>query len=80
MKWYPRTEVPPREGHFILARFEGDKLKDLQIGRVQFFEGEFQIWCNDMLACYHSKFIPEKFTHWAYEDEYWKLLESQRDF
>ena len=76
MKWYNRDVIPQREATLILAKFKEDRLEELQIGRAQYFEGEFQIWSNDREFCHHGQILPKKFTHWAYENEYWKLLET----
>lgn len=77
MKWHSRHETPKEYSTLILGTFdEKGKLKEVQLGRAQFGEGEFQVWSSDMMACHHGLSLPQKFTHWAYEDEYWKLLEG----
>ena len=76
MKWNNRNELPKKEGELILAIFDKNTLKDVLFGRAVFADGEFHIWSNDMLFCHHGTVLPEKFTHWAYSLEHWKLLES----
>lgn len=76
MKWYNREETPKQIGALVLAVFKDNKLIAFQIGRASYHDRFYEVYSDDMLFCYRGVELPKKYTHWAYEDEYWELLQG----